>query len=180
MSQKHSRGVLGSAYLKVDLTVVSDARAAEVEFNELTAAQQTFPHHIVSHLGASQPQHLQKRKADLYCVICLNLPWMHIQLPPPHCTTPARKLTCRCGKHVMRSATPWLVTAVRSRQRSCSSRRSLRGGSPASVTWVLLSDSFFNLRGQRCGQNSCGHRSREIKSMQMTFSWRRAGPPPGL
>lgn len=47
---------------EVDLTVVGDARAAEVEFNELGAAQQTSPHHCVSHLGAGQPQHLQTRE----------------------------------------------------------------------------------------------------------------------
>lgn len=56
------------------------------------------------------------------------------------------RLTCSCGRRVMRSATPRLVTAIRSRQRSCSSRRPRSGGSPASVTWVLLSDSFFNLQ----------------------------------
>lgn len=55
------------------------------------------------------------------------------------------KPTWRCGRQVMSLATPRLVTAVRSKQSSCSSCRPRREGSAASVTWVLLSDSFFNL-----------------------------------
>lgn len=45
----------------MDLTAVGNARAAEVEFSKLSAAQQTSPHDCVSHLGAGQPQHLQTR-----------------------------------------------------------------------------------------------------------------------
>lgn len=51
----------GSVCLWVSLTVVGNTCAAEIEFNELSAAQQTSPHHCVSHLGAGQPQHLQNR-----------------------------------------------------------------------------------------------------------------------
>lgn len=60
---------------EVDLTVVGNARAAEVEFGELSAAQQTSPHDCVSHLGAGQPQHLQTRKIldELDFVLYLNL-----------------------------------------------------------------------------------------------------------
>lgn len=49
-------------------------------------------------------------------------------------TNVASKITWRCGRQVMSSATPRLVTAVRSKQSSCSSCRPRREGSPASVT----------------------------------------------
>lgn len=61
VSLQQSWAVLDSVCLWVELTVVGDARAAEIEFNELSAAQQTSPHYRVSHLGAGQPQHLQNR-----------------------------------------------------------------------------------------------------------------------
>lgn len=58
--------------------------------------------------------------------------------------------TCRCGRQVTRAATPWLVTAVRSRHSSSSSCRLHREGKPMSVTWVLLRDSLFSLEmGER-------------------------------
>ena len=47
----------------------------------------------------------------------------------------------------MSAATPRLVTAVRSRHSSCSSLRLRRGARPASVSPVLLRDSFFRLQG---------------------------------
>lgn len=57
--------------------------------------------------------------------------------------------TCRCGKCVIKAATPLLVTAVRSRHSSWSSFRLTSPCSPLSLTWVLLRDSFFNLSGKK-------------------------------
>lgn len=32
--------------------MICNPRAAEIKFNKLTAADQTFPHHVVPHLSA--------------------------------------------------------------------------------------------------------------------------------
>lgn len=47
----------------------------------------------------------------------------------------------------MSSDTPRLVTSVWSKKSCCSSFRLRRAGRPASVTQVLLSDSFLRLHG---------------------------------
>lgn len=72
--EPYSRAGLGLACVLFDLTVVGNARAAEVEFKELRAAQQTSPHYGVSHLGAGQPQHLQTQTTlrEFYFVLSVE------------------------------------------------------------------------------------------------------------
>lgn len=104
------------------------------------------------------------------------------------------EITCRCGRQVTSSATPRLVTAVRSKQSSCSSCRPRSEGSPASVTCVLLSDSFFNLHNDAhatlpsvspplaSGQNKTTCFCDDPRARQrvgITCSWWRAGGLPG-
>lgn len=48
-----------SLILELGLTAVCDPCPAEIKFNKLTAADQTFPHYGVSYLSTGQPQHLQ-------------------------------------------------------------------------------------------------------------------------